>query len=44
MATPNVELANEAVQQMVARYTFAANANVVRTASQMLKSLLDIKA
>jgi flagellar basal-body rod protein FlgC len=44
VATPNVELANEAVQQMVARYTFAANANVVRTASQMLKSLLDIKA
>ena len=44
VATPNVELANEAVQQMVARYAFVANANVVRTAAQMLKTLLDIKA
>ncbi len=44
VAAPNVDLADEAVQQMVARYTFAMNAQVVRTYSQMMKSLLDIKA
>jgi len=44
VAAPNVELATEAVQQMVARYAFAANADVVRIASQMLQTLIDIKA
>jgi len=44
VASPNVDLTSEAVQQMVAQYAFAANANVVRTASQMLQTLLDIKA
>jgi flagellar basal-body rod protein FlgC len=39
-----VDLANEAVQQMIARYTFAANAKVMRAAAQMQKSLLDVKA
>ena len=38
-----VDLANEAVQQMVARYTFAANAKVAKMAGEMQKSLLDIK-
>jgi flagellar basal-body rod protein FlgC len=38
-----VDLANEAVQQMVARYTFAANAKVAKAAGEMQKSLLDIK-
>jgi flagellar basal-body rod protein FlgC len=44
VATPNVDLADEIVQQMVARYTFAANAGVMRTNADMMKSLLDIKA
>jgi flagellar basal-body rod protein FlgC len=44
VAAPNVELANEAVQQLIARYAFAANAGVVRTSSQMLQTLLDITA
>ena len=39
-----VDLAQEAVQQMIARYTFAANAKVLRAAAQMHKSLLDVKA
>lgn len=44
VASPNVDLANEAVQQIIARYTFAMNVQVVRTYDQMMKSLLDIKA
>lgn len=43
VAAPNVDLANEAVQQIIARYAFAANAKVIQTASEMMKTLLDIK-
>lgn len=43
VAAPNVDLANEAVQQVIARYEFAANAKVLQVASEALKSLLDIK-
>ena len=43
VAVPNVDLANEAVQQILARESFAANALVVRTYAQMTKALLDIK-
>ena len=43
MAYPNVDLTEEAVQQLIARYTFAANARVVTAYDQMVKSLLDIK-
>jgi flagellar basal-body rod protein FlgC len=43
VASPNVNLANEAVQQLISRYTFVMNAVVVRTYEQMMKSLLDIK-
>ena len=43
VAAPNVDLANEAVQQAIARYEFAANAKVLQVGSQLLKSLLDIK-
>ena len=39
-----VDLAGEAVQQMVVRYTFAANAKVARIAGEMQKALLDVKA
>jgi flagellar basal-body rod protein FlgC len=42
VASPEVDLTNEAVQQVIARYTFSANAQVVRTYQQMMKSLLDI--
>jgi flagellar basal-body rod protein FlgC len=44
VASPNVDLANEAVQQLIARYTFVMNVMVVRTYEQMMKSLFDIKA
>jgi flagellar basal-body rod protein FlgC len=43
VASPNVDLASEAVQQIIARYTFVMNAMVVRAYEQMMKSLLDIK-
>ena len=39
-----VDLAGEAVQLMVARYTFAANAKVARIAGEMQKALLDVTA
>ena len=43
VSVPNVDLANEAIQQLLARESFAMNAMVVRTYAQMMKSLLDIK-
>src|SRR4051812_35103768 len=43
VAAPAVDLANEAVQQLVARYSFAANAAVIRAEDKMMKSLFDLK-
>jgi flagellar basal-body rod protein FlgC len=42
VAAPNVDLSGEVVQQLVAKYSFAANAGVMRVADQMMKSLLDV--
>jgi flagellar basal-body rod protein FlgC len=44
VAHPKVDLTEEAIQQLVARYTYAANARVVTAYDQMAKSLFDIKA
>ena len=44
VASPNVDLATELVQQLVARYTFAANAHVVRADAQMTSALFDALA
>jgi flagellar basal-body rod protein FlgC len=44
VASPNVDLAGEIVQQILARYSFAANAQVVRSDAQMTASLLNITA
>jgi flagellar basal-body rod protein FlgC len=44
VAAPNVDLANEAVQQQIARYAFAFNADVIRVYSKMMQSLLDVTA
>lgn len=44
VAAPNVDLANELLQLLVARYTFAANAQVIRADAQMSASLLNITA
>jgi flagellar basal-body rod protein FlgC len=44
VASPNVDFATEFVQQIIARYTFAANAHVVRTDAQMTSALFDALA
>jgi flagellar basal-body rod protein FlgC len=44
VAYPNVDLTEEAIQQLIARYTFAANTQVVTAYDRLVKSLLDIKA
>lgn len=44
VAAPNVDLADEIVQQLIATYTYAANARVVTSYNQMVKSLFDVRA
>jgi flagellar basal-body rod protein FlgC len=44
VAAPNVDLEGEVVEALVARYSFALNAKVMRTSADMTKSLLDITA
>jgi flagellar basal-body rod protein FlgC len=44
VAGPNVDIAGEAVQLLTARVSFAMNAQVMRTQSQMMRSLLDVTA
>src|ERR1043165_9562617 len=39
-----VDLTQQAVDLTIARYAFAANANVMRAAAKMQKSVLDISA
>ncbi len=41
VAAPNVDLTNEIMQQVIARYTFAMNAQVAATGSQLTKALVD---
>ena len=42
VAAPNVDLASQFVQLLVAKYDFAANAKVIQTYADTTKSLLDI--
>jgi flagellar basal-body rod protein FlgC len=44
VASPNVDLASEIVQQIMARVSFAANAQVMKTDAQMTAALFDITA
>lgn len=44
VAAPNVDYANEAVQQAIASYSFAANVAVMRVYAQMMRTLLDVQA
>jgi flagellar basal-body rod protein FlgC len=44
VAAPNVDLANEFVQLLVAKESFAANAKVIQAFNNTTKSLLDITA
>ena len=43
VAAPNVDLANEIVQQITASYAFAANAKAIQAGSNTISALLDIK-
>ena len=44
VASPNADLAGEMIQLLIARYSFAANAAVIRTDAQMSAALLNITA
>jgi flagellar basal-body rod protein FlgC len=44
VASPNVNIAGEIVQQLLARYSFAANAQVIRADTQMSAALLNVTA
>jgi len=44
VASPNVDLANELLQTLLARFNYAANAQVIRADAQMSATLLDITA
>lgn len=44
VAAPNVDIADEVVQQLMASYAYAANARVVTSYNQTVKSLFDVKA
>jgi flagellar basal-body rod protein FlgC len=44
VATPNVDLSQEMVSQMLASYSFAANAAVMTAADRMTKTVLNITA
>jgi flagellar basal-body rod protein FlgC len=43
VAAPNVDIANEVVQQAIASYEFAANADVMSVEQQMMQTLLNIQ-
>jgi flagellar basal-body rod protein FlgC len=42
VASPNVDLADEMIQQLIAQLTYAANARVVTSYNQTVKSLFDV--
>jgi flagellar basal-body rod protein FlgC len=44
VTSPNVDLANELVQALVARFSYAANAQVIRVDAQMSTALFNITA
>lgn len=44
VAAPNVEFSQEVIDQVIATYSFATNANVLRAQDRMTKSLLDMTA
>jgi flagellar basal-body rod protein FlgC len=44
VTSPNVDLANEMIQLLIARSTYAANAQVIRADAQMSAALLNITA
>lgn len=43
VAAPNVDIANEAIQQAIASYEFIANADVISAEQKMMQALLNIQ-
>ena len=43
VASPNVDLAQEMISQLVAKYSFEANARVLKASDEMSKTVLDMK-
>jgi flagellar basal-body rod protein FlgC len=44
VAAPNVDLAQEMISQLLASYSFVANATVMRADNRMTRTLLDVTA
>ena len=44
VASPNVDLAQELIGQLVAKYSFAANAKVLQADDEMSKTVIDTLA
>ena len=44
VAAPNVDLGQQMIGMLVAKYSFAANATVMKAGDQMSKTLLDVTA
>ncbi len=44
VASPNVDLAQEMISQLVAKYSFAANARVLKASDEMSRTVIDMKA
>ncbi|MGJ4931882.1 flagellar basal body rod protein FlgC [Bradyrhizobium sp. HKCCYLS2038] len=43
VAAPNVDLAEEMISQLVAKYSFAANAKVLKASDEMSRIVIDMK-
>lgn len=43
VASPNVDLAKEMISQLVAKYSFAANARVLKAGDEMTRTVVDMK-
>ena len=44
VAAPNVDISQELIDQMIASYSFTANAGILKAADQMTRTLLDTTA
>ena len=44
VAAPNVDISQEMVDQMIASYSFATNATVLKASDRMTQALLDVRA
>ncbi|WP_257167311.1 flagellar basal body rod protein FlgC [Bradyrhizobium sp. SRS-191] len=43
VAAPNVDLAQEMISQLVAKYSFAANARILKASDEMSRIVIDMK-